>query len=219
MNRPGRYLNVLGGTSNNYSMLIHLRKTLFAGVVVMVPIVVTIKVMEILFKFTDGILGNALTKLLKVHIPGLGLLLFLILIYIMGLVTRTFFGKNFLLWVEQVIDKVPVVRTVYSGVKQLLGPIGEDSQKAFGRAVLVEYPPGIHVYGFVTKDRVEGDGADGMTSVYVPFNHLHLGMVILAKRETITELDMSFEQMVKLQASCGTAMPNIKLANKPRTLS
>lgn len=204
-------------------MIKHLRKTLVAGVVVLVPVVVTIKVMEILFKFTDGILGNALSRLLKVRIPGLGLLLFLVLIYFTGLAIRTFFGKNFLLWSEQVVEKIPVVRTIYSGVKQLLGPFGEESGKTFGKPVLVEYPaPGIHTYGFLVKENVgrvsvsdAGRAASGeLVNVFIPSNHLHLGVVVLVERTSIIEIDVSFEEMIKLMASCGVAAPEIKNISK-----
>lgn len=196
-------------------MIKHLRKTLVAGVVVLVPVVVTIKVMEILFKFTDGILGNALSRLLKVRIPGLGLLLFLVLIYFTGLAIRTFFGKNFLLWTEQGVEKIPVVRTIYSGVKQLLGPFGEESGKTFGKPVLVEYPaPGIHTYGFLVKENV-GRGASGeLVNVFIPSNHLHLGVVVLVERKSIIEINVSFEEMIKLMASCGVAAPDIKTISK-----
>lgn len=194
----------------NYTMITHLRKTLVAGILVLVPIVVTFKVMEILFKFTDGILGNALSKLLKARIPGLGLLLFLVLIYLSGLAIRTFFGKNFLKRAELLIDKVPVVRTIYSGVKQLLGPFGEDSKKTFGKPVLIEYPaPGIRTYGFLVKEHIDGLGNSEMVNVFIPSNHLHLGVVVLAKRESLLELDLSFEEMIKLMASCGVAAPDL----------
>lgn len=193
------------------AMLVHLRKTLIAGIVFLVPVVVTYKVLDILFLFTDGILGKALAKMLKVNIPGLGLLLFLILIYVTGLTLRTFFGKKFLMWSEQLLLRVPVARTIYSGVKQLLGPFGEESGQAFGRAVLVEYPsPGIHTYGFLVKEKISGEGPNELVNVFIPSNHLHLGVVILVERKLIIEIDASFEEMIKLMASCGVASPDIK---------
>ncbi|OGH61057.1 MAG: hypothetical protein A3G34_17230 [Candidatus Lindowbacteria bacterium RIFCSPLOWO2_12_FULL_62_27] len=196
-------------------MLIHLRKTLFAGIVVLVPLVVTFKVMQILFRFTDGILGNALSKLLEVRIPGLGLLLFVVLIYLSGLATRTFFGKNFLRWTDILIERIPVVRTIYSGVKQLLGPFGEDGRKTFGKPVLVEYPaPGTHTYGFLVKEQVDRMGDAEMVNVFIPSNHLHLGVVVLARRDALIELDMTFEEMIKLMASCGVAGPDIRMTAK-----
>ena len=194
-------------------MITHIRKTLVAGIVVLVPLIVTIKVLEILFFFSDGILGKALAKLIKVHIPGLGLLLFLICIYATGLVYRSFFGKNFIRWSEQMVEKIPVARTIYSGVKQLLGPLSDEGRRQFGKAVLVEYPsPGIHTYGFLVKEGVSAAGPDEMVNVFVPSNHLHLGVVVLVKRSSLIELNVSFEEMIKLMASCGVASPDIKSA-------
>lgn len=196
-------------------MLVHLRKTLFAGIVVLVPLVVTYKVLEILFRFTDGILGNMLSKLLGMKIPGLGLLLFVILIYVAGLVIRTLFGRNFLRWTEQIIERIPVARTIYSGVKQLMGPLGEDSKKTFGKPVLVEYPaPGTYTYGFLVKEQVQRVGDEEMVNVFIPSNHLHLGVVVLARRESLVEIDLSFEDMIKLMASCGVAAPEIRMPGR-----
>ncbi len=196
-------------------MIRHLRKSLVTGVVVLVPIVVTIKVLQILFNFTDGILGNAVTRILNRPIPGLGLLLFLILIYLVGIIYRTFFGKRMLVWTEQVIEMIPVARTIYSGVKQLVGPfVGDESEKTFGRAVLVEYPsPGIYTYGFLVKEQVGPNGS--MANVFVSSNHLHLGVVILVDRRSLIELDISFEEMIKLMASCGVAAPDIHASRLP----
>lgn len=198
-------------------MITHLRKTLVAGVVVLVPLVVTIKVLEILFKFADGILGNTLSKLLHRQIPGLGLLLFVVLIYLAGLATRTFLGKGFLKWAEQVIGKIPIARTIHAGVKQLLGPFSEEGAKAFGQAVLVEYPsPGVYTYGFLVKDKIFMDGKPEMANVFIASNHLHVGFIIMAKRADLIELDMPFEGIIKLMASFGSASPKFRSAGSAR---
>lgn len=201
-------------------MLKQFRKTLVTGIVVLVPLLVTIKVLELLFAFTDGILGRAVEKVLHKHVPGLGLILFLVLIYLTGLVYRTFFGRGVILWSEQVIDKIPLVRTIYSGIKQLMGPFGEDSQKTFGRAVLVRYPAtDAYTYGFLVNENVmRKDGAD-MVNVYLPFNHLHLGMVMLVDRKCLIEVDATFEEMVTLMASFGVAAPDLKSLATPKESS
>ena len=82
--------------------------------------------------------------------------------------------------------------------------------------MLVEYPaPGIHTYGFLVRENVSRMGDGEMVNVFIPSNHLHLGVVILVERKSIVELDASFEEMIKLMASCGTAAPDIKSLVNP----
>jgi uncharacterized membrane protein len=193
------------------SLTAHLRKTIVAGVVVLVPLVVTIKVLQILFEFTDGLLGPILSRIFGEPVPGLGLLLFLIGIYLVGLTCRTFVGSLVLRWTEGVIGRIPLARTIYSGVKHLLGPFGSGSGKSFGKAVMVEYPaPGIYTYGFLVKEHLRDPKGNELVNVFITSNHLHLGAVIVVDRRLVIELDMTFEDMIKLMASCGAAAPHIE---------
>jgi uncharacterized membrane protein len=193
------------------SLTAHLRKTLVAGVVVLVPLVVTIKVLQILFQFTDGLLGPILSRVFGKPVPGLGLLLFLIGIYLVGLTCRTFVGSLVLRWTEGVIGRIPLARTIYSGVKQLLGPFGSGSGQSFGKAVMVEYPaPGIYTYGFLVKEHLRDLNGNELVNVFITSNHLHLGAVIVVDRRLVIELDITFEDMIKLMASCGAAAPHIE---------
>jgi uncharacterized membrane protein len=197
--------------AKDYSLTAHLRKTLVAGVVVLVPLVVTIKVLQILFQFTDGLLGPILSRVFGKPVPGLGLLLFLIGIYLVGLTCRTFVGSMVLRWTEGLIGRIPLARTIYSGVKQLLGPFGSGSGKSFGKAVMVEYPaPGIYTYGFLVKEHLRDLNGNELVNVFITSNHLHLGAVIVVDRRLVIELEISFEDMIKLMASCGAAAPHIE---------
>ncbi|MEI6655491.1 MAG: DUF502 domain-containing protein [Verrucomicrobiota bacterium] len=200
------------------SLTEHLRKTFLTGVVLLVPLVVTIKVLQILFHFTDGLLGPMLSRIIGKPVPGLGLLLFLIGIYLVGLTCRTFVGRLVLKWTEGLIGRIPLARTIYSGVKQLLGPFGDGSGETLGKAVMVEYPaPGIYTYGFLVKEHLHGPNGIELVNVFICSNHLHLGAVIVVDRRLVTELDMTFEDMIKLMASCGAAAPHVERlpANHP----
>ncbi len=193
------------------SLTAHLRKTLLTGVVLLVPLVVTIKVLQILFRFTDGLLGPMLSRIFDKSMPGLGLLLFLIGIYLIGLTCRTFVGMLVLKWIEGLIGRIPLARTIYSGVKQLLGPFGDGSGKTFGKAVMLEYPaPGIYTYGFLVKEHLRDSKGNELVNVFIPSNHLHLGVVVVVDRRSVTELNMTFEDMIQLMASCGAAAPHIE---------
>ncbi|MCX6875989.1 MAG: DUF502 domain-containing protein [Verrucomicrobia bacterium] len=197
--------------ANHNSLTAHLRKTLLTGVVLLVPLVVTAKVLQILFHFTDGLLGPILSRILGKPVPGLGLLLFLIGIYLVGLTCRTFVGKLVLKWIESLIGRIPLARTIYSGVKQLLGPFGDGSGRTFGKAVMVEYPaPGIYTYGFLVKEHLRDSKGNELVNVFISSNHLHLGAVIVVDRRLVIDLNMTFEDMIKLMASCGAAAPHIE---------
>lgn len=190
----------------------HMRRTLLAGIVVLVPLVVTVKVLEILFKFTDGLLGNAVGKAFGRQIPGLGLLVFVIGIYLVGLLCRTLAGKMFIRGIDLAIARIPLARTIYSGIKQLIGPFGDTERRTFGKSVMVEYPAkGIYTYGFLVKEHTRDTTGIEMVNVFVSSNHLHLGAVIVVDRKSVIELDMSFEDMIKLMASCGVAAPDLNL--------
>ena len=202
------------------SISAHLRKTLLTGVVVLVPLAVTVKVLEILFHLTDGLLADLVTRIFGRPIPGLGLIVFLLGIYLVGLTCRTLVGRIVFKWLEAIIGRIPLARTIYSGVKHLLGPFGEreDGQRALGRAVMVEYPaPGIHTYGFLVKEHIRSPDGREFVNVFVSSNHLHLGAVIVVERKTVTELNMTFEEMIKLMASCGAAAPDLAAQAKPTT--
>jgi uncharacterized membrane protein len=189
----------------------HLRRTLLAGVVVLVPLFVTIKVLLILFDFTDGLLGDLFTQWFDRPVPGLGLAVFLVGVYLIGLTCRTLVGRVFLRWIETVIGRIPLARTIYSGLKQLLGPFGDGQGRAFGKAVLVEYPAtGVYTYGFLVKEHLPGPDGKELVNVFISSNHLHLGAVIVVDRQSVIELGISFEEMIKLMASCGAASPNLQ---------
>lgn len=196
--------------------LIQFRRTFLGGIIVMVPLVITVKVMQLLFVFTDSFLGPlvrfSFARILHrdVHIPGLGLLLFLLLIYIAGLATRSIFGKHIIYWTEQFIERLPLVRTIYSGIKQLLDPFLGEDKKTFGKAVLVEYPKGFFVYAFVVNDQVRTVDGREYINLYIPTNHLHLGFIVMVERSSIIEIGLSFEQVITLNASCGAAVPTLQ---------
>lgn len=189
-----------------------MRRTFLAGVVVMVPLVVTVKVLQILFQFTDGLLGPVVKRAFDRSIPGLGLLVILVGIYLTGLLYRTLAGKMFIRAMDSTIARIPLARTIYSGIKQLLGPFGDAERRAFGKSVMVEYPAkGIYTFGFLVKEHGSDAMGTELVNVFVSSNHLHLGAVIVVNRKSVVELDLSFEDMIKLMASCGVAAPDLKL--------
>ena len=189
-----------------------LRGTFGRGVIVLLPVVITIWFFNLLFTTVDGIISPVFDQLLYRHIPGLGFVTMLILILMVGVLSRNLIGLAIFKFFERLIFSIPLARTIYSATKDLLNAFGGGKQgRSFREVVLVEYPrPGIHTIGFVTNElSVELDTEPGkMISIYIlnPPNPTS-GMLILTRRESVKVLDLSVEEGLKLVLSAGIVTP------------
>ncbi|MFZ5477095.1 MAG: DUF502 domain-containing protein [Myxococcota bacterium] len=187
-----------------------IRQSFLAGLLALLPIFITWKILSIVFQMVDGVLGDKLNQLLRlgtglqVHIPGLGLLVTLVIVVLIGWATRLVFFKRILLWIEATIERVPIVRSLYNASRQIVVPFTDKAKLPFSQVVLVEYPmPGRHTLGLVAKARVTDDPDDDRVVVFFPSNHLHLGYPVVMHRADMTVIDMSVEEAVKFFVSCG----------------
>jgi uncharacterized membrane protein len=192
------------------SLASSIRQSFLAGLLALLPIFITWKILSIVFQMVDGVLGNKLNELLRIgtgiqfHVPGLGLLVTLLIVVLIGWATRLVFFKRILQWVEAVIERVPVVRSLYNASRQIVVPFTDKAKLPFSQVVLVEYPMrGRHTLGLVAKARVTDDPDDGRVVVFFPSNHLHLGYPVVMHRDDMTVIDMSVEEAVKFFVSCG----------------
>lgn len=144
----------------------HLRRTLLSGLLFLVPMVVTVWVLYTLFTAIDALLGRVITDLTGYHIPGLGLLATLILVYLIGLVASNVAGKRLIgLW-DTAMTRVPLVRGVYKVTKEVSQAFSRE-KRPFRQVVIVEFPrAGLYTLGFVTA-QVPGDVRVPPGSVYV----------------------------------------------------
>ncbi len=185
-----------------------LRNTFGRGVVVLVPVVITLWVLNILFTAVDGIISPIFDRILGQHIPGLGFVSMLILILIVGAISRNLIGRSLFGIFERVIASIPLARTIYSAMKDLIGAFRMGGKgKSFRQVVMLEYPrPGLFTIGFVTNELIiTGDKTPGqMISVYIPNPpNPTSGMMILVPREDVRTLEMSVEEGLKLVLSGG----------------
>lgn len=185
------------------------RNAFVAGLVILVPIVITTKALWWLFSYLDG-LAQPLAELVVGHrIPGLGFITTLAVILSAGLLFSAGPLSRLLAWIESAIDFVPVVGPVYSTTKKVLSGLGgPDSRDAFQRFVFARLP-GRTTPGFVTgsfrltfKDGSEHD----VLSVYVPTNHLYVGDVVILPSEDVIETDLSVEDGVSMLLSAGSSI-------------
>ncbi len=173
------------------------------GLVVIVPIVITVWVLNILFNTVDGIISPIFDSLLARHIPGLGFVTMIVLILLVGFSSRNLIGRAMGKVVERVIFSVPLARTIYGTMKDLMQIGGKG--KSFRQVVLIEYPRhGIWTIGFVTNEiRIDTPETE-MVSVYIPNPpNPTSGMLVLVPRTNAQVLDMTVEEGLKLVLSGG----------------
>lgn len=194
------------------------RKWLLAGLLVVVPVAITLGVLDWIVGTLDQtllILPSAWhpDRLLGFHIPGFGVLLTLAILLVVGAVTSNFVGKRLVHFGDRVVSRIPVVRSIYSSVKQVSDTLFSESGNAFRTAVLVQWPrPDVWTIGFVTGSPGGDVGnylpSADFVSVYVPTTPNPTGgyFVMLRKSDCI-ELRMSVDEALKYVVSMGVVVP------------
>lgn len=194
-----------------------LRRYLVAGLLVWLPLGATVFVIRLLVGWMDQSLlllpqQFRPDNLLGFHIPGLGVVLSLLILLLTGLVAANLFGRKLVgLW-EQLLSRIPLVRSVYSAVKQLVETMFADNGKSFRKVVLVEFPRrGLWTLAFLTSDEQgevqQATGRD-VVSVYIPTTPNPTGgYFVLVPREDVRELDISVDEGLKLLLSMGAVNP------------
>ncbi|MFH1464917.1 MAG: DUF502 domain-containing protein [Pseudomonadota bacterium] len=183
------------------------------GLVALAPIYVTIRVVVFVVHYADQSMAPVLANYLPVHIPGLGLITALVVILLAGFLARLVVFRQATRYFEGLITSIPLVRTVYSGVKQVVAPLlGGDSHNAFKQVVMIEWPGNdLWVMGFLVKDDHAEPGPDDEVIIFLPTNHLHLGFVVATRRDRLRPVEISIEEALKMQFSLGVATPGIPL--------
>jgi len=174
-------------------------------------------VIWVLIRAMDAILKYIPAKYLpetylQIHVPGLGLILVVILVFVVGLLTRNLVGRKIVQFGDNIVDRIPLVRVLYTGVKQLLEPLFLQKTNAFKRVALIEYPRrGVHVIGFVTGEsqgEVQTKTSKDMMNVFVPTTpNPTSGFYILIPEDEVVFLNMSVEDAFKLIISGGIVSP------------
>jgi uncharacterized membrane protein len=203
-----------------------LRRWLFAGLLVLAPLGITLWVLQ----WIVGTLDQTLLilperwqpdRLIGFRVPGLGVLLSLAILLVVGAVTSNFIGRKLVSWGDAVLIRIPVVRSIYSSVKQVSDTLFSPSGNAFRTAVLVQWPRAdVWTIAFVTGSP-GGDVAthlpDDFVSVYVPTTPNPTGgyFVMLRRRDCI-ELKMSVDEALRYVISMGVVVPSAPVLTNPR---
>ena len=193
------------------------RKWLLAGLLVIVPVATTVWVLEWIISTLDKTLlilpaDWQPDKLIGFHIPGFGVLLALAILLVLGATASNFFGNKMLRWWDALLNRIPIVRSIYSGVKQVSDTLFSESGNAFRKAVLVQWPrEGVWTIAFVTGSP-GGDAANYLhgdyLSVYVPTTPNPTGgYFVMLKTSDCIELKMSVDEALKYIVSMGVVVP------------
>ncbi|MEM7438015.1 MAG: DUF502 domain-containing protein [Pseudomonadota bacterium] len=200
------------------SVFARLRGNFLTGLVIVLPVALTIWMVWAFVGFVDDsvlpLVPGAWQP--EADIRGYGVIVFLIFTTIIGAITKGLFGRQLVRYVESLVDRMPVVRTIYNGVKQIVETILNQSNNSFEKACLVEYPRrGIWAIAFVsTRTRgeiVEKAEQEMMLSVFLPTTpNPTSGFLLFLPRKDVIVLDMDVEAAAKLVISAGLVMPPSK---------
>lgn len=204
-----------------------LRRYFISGLLVWVPIWVTL----LIINFIVSILDNTFSSLPKhyqpdawfgFHIPGLGFLITIIVIFLTGILAANFLGSQLVSFWDAIIGRIPLVRTVYAGVKQMLETLFSTDGHSFRKVLLVEYPrKGLWSIAFQTGNgcKEAQDFLDGeeLVSLFIPTTpNPTSGFLMMAKKSEVKVLDMPVDQALKFVISLGVVQPGQAKTTEPR---
>ncbi len=196
----------------------HLRTTFLRGIGVIIPLGLTYWFFQALLNAVDGILSPVLVAWIGWRFPGLGFLSMLVLIMLVGLLTRNWVGRMAFSWFENFLRSIPFVRGVYGAIKDLVGAFSIGSKsKTFRQVVMVEYPrQGLYCIGFMTNE-MHFAGSDGsrreFINVYVPNPpNPTSGALVVVPSGSAIPLDVTIEEGLKLVLSGGIVTPDLLMA-------
>ena len=195
-------------------MMSWLRRRFVTGFFVLVPVVVSIFALIWVFRVVDGFTAplyeQYFRRFMNRGVPsGLGIATTAVLILLVGVVATNVLGKRILQRAESYLLRVPVFRTVYAPVKQLLLAFSPDNEYGFKRVVLVRTESRGYILGFLTKEfSIQSAGQnESLIAVYVPTNHLYLGDVVICRRDNAFFPDLSVEEGIRVFLTGGMTLP------------
>jgi uncharacterized membrane protein len=201
-------------------MIAAIRKYLISGLLVWLPIWVTLLVI----KFLVDILSRSLTLLphqwqpdvlLGFHVPGIGVMITLLVILLTGMFAANFIGSKLVALGDAMVARIPLVRSIYTGVKQVTQTVFTPGGQSFRKVLLVEFPKqGVWSIAFQTgeviKDIENALGAEPMVSYFIPTTpNPTSGFLMMAPKSKVIELNMSVDQALKLVISLGVVKPSV----------
>lgn len=194
-----------------------MKRYFITGLLIWAPLGITLWVLSFILGMMDQSIMLLPSEwqprnLLGLHIPGVGALLTLLIVWLTGLLTTNFIGQHLVRWWEALLQRIPVVRSIYQSVKQISDTVFSPSGQAFRQALLVQYPrQGSWTIGFLTGTpggEIAQHLGDDMVSLYVPTTpNPTSGFFLMVPSTDVIELDMSVEDALKYLISMGVVAP------------
>ena len=199
------------------------RNYLIGGMLIWIPIMITVWVV----RFLSGILDSSLLLLppswrpeavFGTYVPGVGIVLSLVLLFVTGVVVKNLFGGQIVAGLESLVRRIPVVGSVYGGAKTFSETVLTDKGKSFKQVVMVEFPrKGVFSIGFITSHELEeaqAKTAQEVTCVFVPTTpNPTTGFLVLVPKDEVVNMDMTVDEAFKMLLTLGVVVPTWK--NKP----
>jgi uncharacterized membrane protein len=204
-------------------MMNRLKRYFITGILVILPLFLSLYVLFIVFRFFDGILGPLINIYFKqnfqVYIPGVGLILFILIVFLTGFFSTHVIGKGFHLFVEKAVSRFPLLRYIYPSIKRAFEFLFSEASLSFKKAVLVEYPSkGIWSIAFVTNENfyeANKKTNQDLLTVYVPsVPNPATGFIVLVPRSAVVYLDITVTDAMKIIISGGLLNPDALPAGK-----
>ncbi len=205
-----------------------LRSSFLTGLVVIAPIGLTIWFIWALMGFVDGVVLPLVPdrfnpgQYIGINLRGLGVVIFLVFTVIVGWVAKGLIGRSLLRFGESLVDRMPVIRSIYAAVKQIAETVFAQSDRSFEKACLIEYPrKGVWAIGFISTEARGEIAARPLTSgallsVFLPTTpNPTSGFLLYVPAEDVLVLEMSVEDAAKLVISAGLVYPNAKNPSVP----
>ena len=187
------------------------RHSLFAGLIAVVPLLVTVFVLVWLAQLIEGLMAPSLSWVLGRPVPGLGFVSALVVVVTVGIIATTVLGSKMLASGERLLTRIPLFKDIYVPVKQLVAAFSPTNEAGFKKVVLAPHPKGGNLsLGFLTRE-FEMPDATGQAiwwaAVYVPTNHLWLGDVYCVLRKDLVFPELTVEEGIRIVLTGGTSFP------------
>ena len=195
-----------------------LRTIIVAGLLVWIPLGATIFVLRLLI----GLFGNMdswLSDRLGLPVAGIGILLALLVLLGTGLIAANYFGRRIVSFWESLLERIPLVRNIYSAVKRFAEIVLADSSQSFSKVLLIEYPrKGLYSLSFQTSQNlgeIQGKIGEDLVCVFVPTTpNPTSGLILMVPEQDVIELDMGVEDALKMVISLGVVVPGEDTVNQ-----
>jgi uncharacterized membrane protein len=191
-----------------HRFLVRFRAVIIAGLVVTVPVGLTIWIFYWLFTNVDKLLQPLIIRIFGQEIVGVGFAVIVVLVFIIGVIATNVIGRRIIHWGESILGRVPFTRTIYVGIKQIAQSFAEPNKTGFMQVVLVEFPrKGMYTVGFITNEYIDKTGKK-LINVFIPTAPNPIGgFVQIVDESEIIRTKLTIEEGLKLVVSAGRMSP------------